>query len=244
MESVLNFVQIIEQYPCLYNNTLPDYSRKDIVDKAWNEVAEAMQWTVHYCQSKWKNIRNGFVRSLKLCADGSSKKQKKLYYLHNELQFILPYIKTNIHTEEAGNSSPQDASREEAYSPFEEESVIIPEGVSSPAAVLNAFKKAKYRKIETEVDWLKEREFNKDDTRKMFLFSLLSDVETLSDEQMREFRIKVLLLLEEVRTSPPQNNLSQHQRQYQQYRNSLQYPVESTLSMLKTEISDETDNTN
>ncbi|CAH2242102.1 jg2141 [Pararge aegeria aegeria] len=45
MEAVLNFVQLIEQYPCLYNNTLPDYSRKDVVDKAWGEVAETMQWT-------------------------------------------------------------------------------------------------------------------------------------------------------------------------------------------------------
>lgn len=38
--SAVNFVNIIEQYPCLYNNKLPEYSRKDVTDRAWSEVAQ------------------------------------------------------------------------------------------------------------------------------------------------------------------------------------------------------------
>lgn len=38
--SAVNFVHIIEQYPCLYNNKLPEYSRKDITDRAWSEIAQ------------------------------------------------------------------------------------------------------------------------------------------------------------------------------------------------------------
>lgn len=38
------FVETIEKYPCLYNNTLSEYARKDITDKAWSEVAVKMKW--------------------------------------------------------------------------------------------------------------------------------------------------------------------------------------------------------
>lgn len=39
------FVQIVEKYPCLYNNNLAEYARKDLTAKAWSEVANEMQWT-------------------------------------------------------------------------------------------------------------------------------------------------------------------------------------------------------
>lgn len=38
--AAVNFVKIIEQYPCLYNNKLTEYSRKDFTDRAWSEVAQ------------------------------------------------------------------------------------------------------------------------------------------------------------------------------------------------------------
>jgi hypothetical protein len=33
-------VQAVEKYPCLYNYKLSNYSRKDVVDKAWVEVGK------------------------------------------------------------------------------------------------------------------------------------------------------------------------------------------------------------
>lgn len=38
--SASNFVHVVQQYPCLYNNKLPEYLRKDVTDKAWSEVAQ------------------------------------------------------------------------------------------------------------------------------------------------------------------------------------------------------------
>ena len=54
------------------------------------------------------------------------------------------------------------------------------------------------------VDWMQKRETKKDNPRKMLLLSLLSDVENLSEEQMRKFRIKVLLLLEDIQSGSSQ----------------------------------------
>lgn len=41
----IRFVQIIEKFPCLYNYNISEYSRKDITEKAWSEVAEEINST-------------------------------------------------------------------------------------------------------------------------------------------------------------------------------------------------------
>ncbi|XP_017480930.1 PREDICTED: uncharacterized protein LOC108370170 [Rhagoletis zephyria] len=62
-----------------------------------------MNWSVAECKEKWRNIRNGFVRSLKPPPSGSSSKIKKKYYLHEVMQFVLPYVKPVQHAEQTGN---------------------------------------------------------------------------------------------------------------------------------------------
>ncbi|XP_076302142.1 uncharacterized protein LOC143220367 [Lasioglossum baleicum] len=106
MCEITSFVQLIERYPCLYNHTLSEYAKKDITEKAWNEVANEIKWPVADCKEKWRNIRNGFVRSLKPGASGSSAKQRRQYYLHDIMQFVLPFVKPTMHVENCGNILP------------------------------------------------------------------------------------------------------------------------------------------
>lgn len=35
-------MQIVEKHPCLYNNKLAEYSRKDIIEKTWSEIGLEM----------------------------------------------------------------------------------------------------------------------------------------------------------------------------------------------------------
>lgn len=42
--SAVEFVQLVEMYPCIYNSDLPDYARKDTTEKAWQEVASELDW--------------------------------------------------------------------------------------------------------------------------------------------------------------------------------------------------------
>lgn len=44
-DETIKFVQLIENYQCLYNNTLQEYSRKDVTEKAWSTIAKQMQWS-------------------------------------------------------------------------------------------------------------------------------------------------------------------------------------------------------
>lgn len=39
----LKFVSEVEKWPVLYNYNLKGYSKKDVTEKAWNDVAEEMQ---------------------------------------------------------------------------------------------------------------------------------------------------------------------------------------------------------
>ncbi|CAG5028583.1 unnamed protein product [Parnassius apollo] len=66
------------------------------------------------------------------------------------------------------------------------------------------------------VDWLKTKKRNEDDPRKMFLLSLLPDIQSLSDEQMSAFRIKVSILLEEIK-KPTSSVIQSQLHQYRDY---------------------------
>uniref|UniRef100_A0A2A4JBW1 BESS domain-containing protein n=1 Tax=Heliothis virescens TaxID=7102 RepID=A0A2A4JBW1_HELVI len=78
----------------------------------------------------------------------------------------------------------------------------------TPSSIVEPYViKRKIRKVSNELDraneeWLKQKELKSDRARKMFLLSLLPDVESLTEEQMRKFRIKVLLLLEDIQGAP------------------------------------------
>lgn len=44
----IKFVQKVEEYPCLYNYKLTDYSRKDVTERAWSEVGKVFKLTGKY----------------------------------------------------------------------------------------------------------------------------------------------------------------------------------------------------
>ncbi|XP_075991779.1 uncharacterized protein LOC142987111 [Anticarsia gemmatalis] len=86
-ETNIKFVQEIEKYACLYNYKLPEYMRKNTIDKTWAEIGPE-------AKEKWKNLRSVFVRHLKPAKSGAGTAQKKPYYLADYMQFTVPFIKT------------------------------------------------------------------------------------------------------------------------------------------------------
>ncbi|XP_072399864.1 uncharacterized protein [Diabrotica undecimpunctata] len=98
----IKLVQEVEKHPCLYNYTLNEYSRKDITEKAWNDIGRELNLTGTECKEKWKNLRAVFVRHMKSAPSGSSAKSKKPYYLTDVMQFTLPYVKV-LNSATSGN---------------------------------------------------------------------------------------------------------------------------------------------
>ncbi|XP_036320011.1 uncharacterized protein LOC118734394, partial [Rhagoletis pomonella] len=158
------------------------------------------------CKDKWKNVRNNFVRSLKEPPSGSSAKAKKPYYLHDILQFMLPYVRTVQHSEKNNSNillSDMDISTEIEETDTEQNtsnSVFQPAKRNLPTeCTSNLRKKKKAGNGEEEIagavlQIVKERQDKKGpyEGRRLFLMSLLSDVEKMTEEDYTEFRIYCL----------------------------------------------------
>ncbi|XP_011187038.1 uncharacterized protein LOC105215005 isoform X1 [Zeugodacus cucurbitae] len=86
----IRLVQTVEKYPCLYNNTLKEYSKLSFTEGAWVEVAEELSSTPDVVKERWKVFRSIFVRRLKKMHMGELIKP---YYLHEHMQFLLPYLR-------------------------------------------------------------------------------------------------------------------------------------------------------
>lgn len=161
--------------------------------------------SVTECKEKWKNIRNGFVRSLKPAQNGSLKKP---YYLYDAMQFVVPYINpainiqldqrrlksSNVENEALEDSSDDDQSITVKQEPIEIE--IDPLKNSGR----NKSRKPLRRPRGPEMaNHMFSKRMRPDDPKRMFLLSLLPDLRDLTDRQLSVFRIKVLMLLEDVR---------------------------------------------
>ncbi|XP_071051653.1 uncharacterized protein [Onthophagus taurus] len=245
-DQTVKFVQLIENYQCLYNHTLAEHSRKDVTEKAWSAIGQKMKWTAADCKDKWKNIRNGFVRSLKPPASGSSAKSKKPYYLHDIMQFVLPYVRPIQHLEKTGNISLEESEivtetdednpePQLSYTLLEENKNDNVTKCSEESSFNFEKKKRKRRHAEEKdeidhaiLDYIKEKKSNKtlDDDRRMFLLSLLPDIKNLSDKNMRQFKIKTLVLLEQLLTQ--QEKSIDH---FQIHDNAQSYHAPSPISI-------------
>uniref|UniRef100_A0A2A4J599 MADF domain-containing protein n=1 Tax=Heliothis virescens TaxID=7102 RepID=A0A2A4J599_HELVI len=190
-------IKAIEKFPCLYNYNLPEYLKKDVTDTAWQEVASQTQLSVGECKEKWKNLRYGLLRSLRLNPDGTFKKK---YYLHDEMEFVLPYIRSSKHhevvlqqveveTDEEANVFTDQDKESSLLGQYQEEE-IIPEPPK---------KKSKNRDSKSN-----NNNPVYDDSRKMFLLGLLPEVNALTESQMKVFRRKILSLLDDIADTPNQ----------------------------------------
>ncbi|KAG0710528.1 hypothetical protein GWK47_022617 [Chionoecetes opilio] len=182
----LRFIREIEQYPCLYNFSLPEYTKRQTTTSAWQSVAEVMQDTVHNCKEKWRNLRTVFVRKMKASpAEASSGKKtpSKPYYLTEAMQFLLPYVRghqtitrTPTHTKKYTDPDTD----EDGLGEVKKERIDVGYGDGDGGS------------------------------RKLFLLSLLDDVHAMSDAQMRKFRKLVLDAIDVVLEEMPNGGSPGH----------------------------------
>lgn len=176
-------------------------------------------FSVVECKERWENIRNGFVRSLKSPPSESSAMAKKPYYLHDLMQFVLPYVRAVHHSEKTGGNFPipeetneddiiqanEDEPEEQTGQESSEPPKVQEQHLQTPQTPTQGGTKRKLKKGLDEVDktfleYLKlQKEVTKtEDHRKMFLLSLLPDVRKLSENNLRTFKIKTMMLLDDI----------------------------------------------
>ncbi|XP_073961271.1 uncharacterized protein [Choristoneura fumiferana] len=209
----LKLVAEIGKHPCLYNYNLPQYSRKDITEKAWHDIGKAVNLSGNECKERWKNLRAVFVRHLK---PGSGNKTNKPYYLAESMQFALPFIKT-LHK---GASAAQRAAKAQLDTDSDHDDGLLtptlvtterPSPSTSPSSQpafpspqpCNYWRNTS-RRAEEEQDALADDRTNGDakdpreDANRMFLLSLLPDMNQMTPSQVRRFKRKALESIDDI----------------------------------------------
>ncbi|CAH2004942.1 unnamed protein product [Acanthoscelides obtectus] len=194
---------------------------------------------------------------------GSAAKSRKPYYLHDEMQFVIPFVKPTNNEKEPGNIPSCYSSQSTANSPNEVDtrSMLINdvETQHSPTNEerLNATqppkKKARHYNNavnSTFVQYMAAKKkhmeksmqrANTDNPRRMFLLSLLPDIENLSNDNMRLLKIEMMSLIQKYhiaernQQSPATATYAQVQARsssdiYQQPNQQPNSPVSSAMS--------------
>ncbi|XP_072934153.1 uncharacterized protein [Epargyreus clarus] len=218
----------VEKHECLYNTTLPQYGMKEEMEEAWSKVSENVQMPVSECKDKWRNIRSTFRRSFK---PSRNAKPKRTYYLSRYLNFILPFTKpmdesifhedamaqddgpVEIKDENSEISEDEDEpSSSQAHSSWnEDDEAQANVELHSPDPQPST---ARLRRLSSEdfsvPDHLKARSertvvyHGEKEHMKYFFLSLLPEFRNMSEQQTRTFKIKVLQLIDDIKTERSQ----------------------------------------
>lgn len=117
------FVQIIEKHPAVYNAYLPEHSNRAAIDKAWHEIASTVHYPVETCKLRWKNIRNSFLRHLRMqsSSESGSSAKKKPYYLQEYLRFLIPFTNPRKKSNNLDQENAEESSEIVSSQPFTNE---------------------------------------------------------------------------------------------------------------------------
>ncbi|XP_055848581.1 uncharacterized protein LOC129913764 [Episyrphus balteatus] len=216
----LKFVKEVEKREILYNFNLPGYSRKDLVEKNWQEIADIVNLPISECKEKWRNVRTVFIRKMKPLPNGS--RRRKAYYLADAMKFCIPYIKIlappNFEnytqydiTQYDTNTTQNMVVKSERYDEYDDNSGSIedlaeiypPEEASEQNEC-----PAKKQKLETPTTTTTQSEvvattsscnrIEQKEAIKMFLLSLIPEVENFSDSQMKQFKRRIFGVIDEI----------------------------------------------
>jgi hypothetical protein len=173
--------------------------------------------SVANCKETWRNLRIVFTRHCKKPLSGPASQKKRGTWLLEAMQFVRPYIQTKHgHKKPMNQPSPSkssaatDAEMEKSVvmenTTFENKDVECAINVNEDSEQTRAppLKKMKKENVRLYVDtrvmeYIKSKQQSKkDNSKQQFLLSLLPDLEQMNDRQMRQFRTRVSVLIDEI----------------------------------------------
>uniref|UniRef100_W8BE55 Transcription factor Adf-1 n=2 Tax=Ceratitis capitata TaxID=7213 RepID=W8BE55_CERCA len=90
----IRLLRCVKKYPVIYNTKLEEYKTRNCIDyrdAAWRDIAEELNCDLLPLKRKWKNFRSIATRNLRKEQMGQ---KVPPYYLHNEIKFVIPFLRT------------------------------------------------------------------------------------------------------------------------------------------------------
>ncbi|CAH1159840.1 unnamed protein product [Phaedon cochleariae] len=116
-------IELVRQHPCLYDPKNPQYKNLNIRDNVWENISEAMGQPVEDCRSRWRNVRDTFMRRKRnnkiVTGSGRSKKRRK-WHLDGSLEFLDKVDNEKATLTNVKDDTGDSDSDEEKFSPTED----------------------------------------------------------------------------------------------------------------------------
>ncbi|CCU56488.1 unknown similar to AMEV266 [Mythimna separata entomopoxvirus 'L'] len=195
IKEIINFIYNVKNHPCLYNTNIPEYTNNTSNRNAWNEIAKKTNYSIYECRYKWRKIRVSYIRSIH--RQQSNNIPTRRYYLENYLRFLRPYIKLKYNSNKNDTSQIENMNNSyesEIREPTEEilNNIKIEEKDDSIIEIIDDEPEIKNKEV---------KRYNTntlDNPRKMFILSLLPDVENFTESEMRYFRKKIIKICDNI----------------------------------------------
>ncbi|XP_044759189.1 uncharacterized protein LOC123316933 [Coccinella septempunctata] len=204
---ITTLIECVEERPCLWDQFREEYKDTLLKKKAWREVFEHLQedynqldWSSQKkigdaIKSKWQNIRDAFVRSLRREGD-SGFHRKYIYY--DDLHFLLKVLQKDDYLTNMVNM--EDAEIKVECDPISLDAPSTSKEVScqNPITWSNT-KRRRLEFLELETSQKPKTESSTLDEDEAFFLSLLPSVKKMSDDEKLDFRMGVLQVIQKVR---------------------------------------------
>ncbi|XP_076054585.1 uncharacterized protein LOC143033254 [Oratosquilla oratoria] len=212
------FISEVEKRPALWDPSKEEYKNKNKKEEAWSEVCrstyqnyeekteEEKKQIVKELQTRWKSIRDAYIRNFKKLKDESKSGRgavKTHRYVFAEQLSFLGKVGENRGTTDTlvPNHVPDDRTRDAN----EKTSITQPKISVEP-------KKRKRNLLEEKLIKFMDDSEEKEDDDKDFFMSMVPLVRTLNIEQKIEFRMQVLAALQNIRSGHRGHSVIQDSR--------------------------------
>ncbi|XP_047036997.1 uncharacterized protein LOC124642586 [Helicoverpa zea] len=224
---IVDFVKEVEKYPCLYDKTLPEYANKVHNRRAWSAIAKRSNTSIPDCRDKWRKIRISYMRSLKQQVSDKPPMRpyyltEVLHFLtpflsvrpkHNEAKGTDSYeakeidpkedmMELEINTIEKQELS--DTNSSVCSDPeIEEHKVREITRVTINDNTIPNIMNGRIENSRVNQNGGGRNSYSDDNNtecspRKMFLLSMLPDIESFSEPEMRVFRREVISIVDKI----------------------------------------------
>lgn len=182
-----DLMSAVQRYPIIWDKTRSDYRDNEKKNNSWKAIALSLNLDSEKCKSRWKSIRDGYFKMVhskrKTGSAGGPKERKSFKYSH-----LLDFLRPPNQYESATNIPADNASEEDEEAPdvLEESSeaaqhspsIAISETASTSSALLSEPSNRKQKL---------SKHFKPEETLSVFERSLLSKLETHSEDECDSF---------------------------------------------------------
>uniref|UniRef100_A0A224XV23 Putative alcohol dehydrogenase transcription factor myb/sant-like protein n=1 Tax=Panstrongylus lignarius TaxID=156445 RepID=A0A224XV23_9HEMI len=205
--------------PALWDLRNYNYNNRTLCDREWSKMAEALGFEKDAVKAKWKSLRDTYRRELRKAKLG----QKSSWVHYPRMSFLRDALEARDRRRAAADTTTRDGTSpapkwyadDDGYCPDEtamevlqqngdgtqdgeeEEEESFPVIKEEPDIELTMDDISVRGYGEQSTTWMDENNLE-DNPKKMFLLSLLPDLEQMSEPQMRLFKKSVLQLTCEI----------------------------------------------